>query len=215
MNTFYHSAGGDRQNGTLNITPVLQRSRIYLQKSIWFLLGRLASKTKRPGWAKACAFALMLFAGLFLSTSVFAQITQLTPWTKACDQSGIAWTGNVLVPNGSNRMLVVAVTTTYSDNASANEYDPLITYTKDIVNLATLTKATGNGADLIGGGGSSGRAHTWLYYLKDNTYYMDGSLHSLSIVAGSTVIGSSLSVYFYEYDCMVRRLFWCRSGCCF
>ncbi|WP_208749435.1 beta strand repeat-containing protein, partial [Flavobacterium zhairuonense] len=117
---------------------------------------------------------------LVFVNSVSGQITQPTAWTKASDQASLTSSTNFAIAAGSNRVLVVGISTTFTDaSGSDTQNDPTtISY-----GGVTLTKATGNG-------GTNGRMHTWLYYLKDNAV-MDGTSRTLSVTGGST--GSTLS----------------------
>jgi hypothetical protein len=119
---------------------------------------------------------------LILVNSSFGQITQSLAWAKAYDQATAAGTGtNVSIAAGANRILVVGITTSFDDNnGSGTQANPsTITY-----GGVTLTYATGNG-------GTNGRMHTWLYYLKDNAV-MDGTSRPLNVTVGA-VSGATLA----------------------
>ena len=125
---------------------------------------------------------VLLIINLLVASVTFGQITQPTAWTKAYDQATSAGTGtNITIAAGSNRILVVGITTTYSSaGGSGTQADPTtISY-----GGVTLTKATGNGA-------TSGRMHTWLYYLKDNAV-MDNTSRPINVTVGA-VTGSTLA----------------------
>ncbi|MCI9844383.1 T9SS sorting signal type C domain-containing protein [Flavobacterium pectinovorum] len=112
----------------------------------------------------------------------FGQITQPTAWTRAYNTNATStYTGlSFSIAAGSNRILVVAVTTTFTDaGGSSPQADPTITY-----GGVTLTKATGNGE-------TNGRMHTWLYYLKDNAV-MNGTSRPFN-VTGGTIQNSALA----------------------
>jgi hypothetical protein len=102
-----------------------------------------------------------------------AQVTQPIGWTNIYSiATGTASGNTVAIASGSNRILVVGITTDFTSSGTAN--DPTtITY-----GGVTLTKAVGDGA-------SSGRMHTWLYFLKDNAI-MNGSPQALNVTMGST-----------------------------
>ena len=90
-------------------------------------------------------------ANLCLIDMVHGQVTQPVAWTKAYDVA--AATGNTTsfaIPSGSNRILVVGVTA--SNTASS-------TYT-----LSTLTYGGQNLTAATSNLGSSGHAHTALYF---------------------------------------------------
>ena len=114
--------------------------------------------------------AIMIFSGIHITQ---AQITQPTAWTKAYDQVSGTCTGVTFpVAAGSNRILVVGITHTLT--GSAIQANPTtISY-----GGVTLVLATTNGA-------TSGRTHTWLYYLKDNVV-MDGTSKALLVTLANT-----------------------------
>ena len=120
----------------------------------------------------------LIFVG---SNPSFAQITQPIAWTKAYDQVSGTCTGYSLsVAAGLNRMLIVGITNTTT--GSATQANPTtISY-----GGVTLTLATTNGT-------TSGRTHTWLYYLKDNAV-MDGTSRSLLVTLANTQ--ANISVWY-------------------
>jgi hypothetical protein len=122
---------------------------------------------------------LLIFFILPLLT--FGQITQPNGWTKAYDLTTLSGTGtNFSIAAGTNRILVVGVTSTFDDNGgSGTQADPTISY-----GGVTLTKATGDGL-------TSGRMHTWLYFLKDNAV-MNATSRPLN-VTGGTVSSATLA----------------------
>ncbi len=115
----------------------------------------------------------MLNLVLVLSLTLNAQITQPTAWTKAYDQvSGTCNTVSFPIATGSNRILVVYISHIFT--GSAVQANPTtITYGGQ-----TLTLATTNS-------GTSGRMHTWIYYLKDNAV-MDNTSRPLNVTLGGT-----------------------------
>ena len=120
------------------------------------------------------SFILILAMVLLMSTGMTdAQITQPRAWTKAYDlTSGSATGTNFAIAAGSNRLLVVAISHVISSSNTLS--DPsVITY-----GGVTLTKAAGNGT-------TSGRMHTWLYYLKDNAV-MDNTSRPLNVTISSS-----------------------------
>ncbi|WP_431243370.1 DUF642 domain-containing protein [Flavobacterium sp. P21] len=125
----------------------------------------------------------MLCLGVFLVfvNSVSGQIAQPTAWTKASDQASLTSSTNFAIAAGSNRILIVAITTNYTNSGgSGTQADPTtITY-----GGVSLTKAIGDGT-------TSARMHTWLYYLKDNAV-MDATSRTLSVTGGA-ISGSSLA----------------------
>ncbi|MEN2402065.1 DUF642 domain-containing protein, partial [Flavobacterium sp. MC2016-06] len=118
-------------------------------------------------------YLLIVLFSVFVN-SVSGQITQPTAWTKPYDQTTLTATGtSFAIAAGSNRILVVGVTTTYTEGGGSGiQADPTITY-----GGVSLTKATGNG-------GTNGRMHTWLYYLKDNTV-MDATSRAFNVTGGA------------------------------
>ena len=119
---------------------------------------------------------------LFVASTGFGQITQPLTWTKAYDQTTFVGTGiSFPIAAGANRILVVGLTTTFDDDkGSGNQADPAtISY-----GGLTLTKATGNGV-------TSGRMHTWLYFLKENAV-MDATSRPLAVTGGA-VTGATLA----------------------
>lgn len=117
-------------------------------------------------------FFVFVFANLFFPKVAIGQITQPIAWTKAYDQSAAAATGSSFaIASNPNRILIVGITA--NNISSGTVADPtVITY-----GGVTLTKATGNG-------GTSGRMHTWLYYLKDNAV-MDNTSRPLNVTRGA------------------------------
>ncbi|NVO02142.1 MAG: hypothetical protein HXX09_05515, partial [Bacteroidetes bacterium] len=132
------------------------------------------TKSKEIRKCKFILFLMLTFLGINLSN---AQITQPTAWTKAYDQaSGTCNTVSFPVAAGTNRILVVYVS--HIVTASATQANPTtITY-----GGANLTLATTNGA-------TSGRMHTWIYYLKDNAV-MDNTSRPINV----TLAGTHLNV---------------------
>ncbi|WP_300978553.1 DUF642 domain-containing protein, partial [Flavobacterium sp.] len=132
-------------------------------------------------YAKLKFFFIVFFFAFV--TSATGQISQPTAWTKAYDtNSTLTYTGvNFAIANGSNRILVVAIASTFTDaGGSGTQADPtVITY-----GGVTLTKAVDNGE-------TDGRMHTWLYYLKDNAV-MNGTSRPLNVTGGA-VSGSTLA----------------------
>ncbi|MFL5748579.1 MAG: hypothetical protein ACJ751_28155, partial [Niastella sp.] len=100
------------------------------------------------------------------------QITQPTAWANLYNVATGTASGNTFaVAGGSNRLLVIGITTSHTSSGTVQ--DPTtITY-----GGVTLTKATGDGA-------SSGRMHTWLYFLKDNAI-MNGAAQALNVTMGT------------------------------
>ncbi len=134
-------------------------------------------------WRRALRFVVVLL--VCCNQFTYAQIIQPTAWTKAYDQvSGTCNTVSFPVSAGIRRVLVVGITHTVT--ASAVQTDPTtITY-----GGVTLTKATSNGA-------TSGRTHTWLYFLKDNAV-MDGTLLPLNVTLTGT--NANVSVWYTVFD---------------
>ena len=112
----------------------------------------------------------VVIANLFFVQNASAQITQTVAWAKAYDQATLSATGiSFAIPGGSNRILVVGIASTMTSSGNATFGDPTtISY-----GGVTLTKATGNG-------GSTGRMHTWLYFLKDNAI-MDNTSRPIDV----------------------------------
>ncbi|MFC0779593.1 T9SS sorting signal type C domain-containing protein [Flavobacterium sp. HJSW_4] len=136
---------------------------------------------------------ILLCIGMFFAfgNSVSGQITQQIAWTKAYDSASLTGTGvSFATTPGSNRVLVVAIATTFNRNGGdGTQADPTISY-----GGVNLTKATGNGS-------TNGRVHTWLYYLKDNVV-MDGSSYALNVTGGA-VSGSTtgnMTVWYSVFD---------------
>lgn len=146
-------------------------------------------KTKKAKLQQAGAFIIVLLvANLFLAKESFGQITQPIAWTKAYDQTTASGNSSSFsISGGAKRILVVTIATTFTAaDGSGTQADPTtITY-----NGVTLTKATGNG-------GTNGRMHTWIYYLKDNAV-MDGASHSLNVTVGavSNATLANMTVYY-------------------
>jgi len=140
---------------------------------------------KRSGRAGKGSLLLLFSISIFAFSSLRAQITQSTPWTKAYDQVSGACTGvSFAVATGTNRILVVSISHTLT--ASATQANPtVITY-----GGVTLTNATTNGT-------SSGRMHTWIYYLKDNAI-MNGSPNALNVTLGGTHV--NVTVWYAVYS---------------
>ena len=141
---------------------------------------------KHTARKSSLSFIMILATILFISTNwADAQITQPKAWTKAYDQtSGTASGTSFAIAPGSNRILVVAISNSLS--SSGNSADPsTITY-----GGVTLTKATSNA-------GTSGRMHTYLYYLKDNVV-MDNTSRPLSLTISGTVL--NMTVWYAVYD---------------
>ena len=114
--------------------------------------------------------AAIAFSGITITN---AQITQPTAWTKAYDQTSGTCTGvSFPVAAGSNRILVVGISHTLTANATQTN-PTTISY-----GGVTLLNAGTNGA-------TSGRMHTWLYYLKDNVV-MNGTSQPLNVTLGGT-----------------------------
>lgn len=153
--------------------------RKLLYSFLFFIFSKSFSK-QRSFSISLQMYCLGIFFGF--ANVVSGQITQPTAWTKAYDQASLTCTGtNLTVAAGSNRVLVVAITSTYtSGGGSGTQVDPTtITY-----GGVTLTRATSNG-------GTSARTHTWLYYLKDNAV-MDATSRPLN-VTGAAVANSTLA----------------------
>ena len=126
-----------------------------------------------------------IFLGMFFvyANSVSGQITQQTAWTSAYDQTNLTGAGtSFTIAPGANRVLVVAITTTFTvaGGGDGTQADPAVISYGGIA----LAKATGNGT-------TSGRVHTWLYYLKDNAV-MDNTSRALN-VTGGTVTSATLA----------------------
>ncbi|MEI6748082.1 MAG: cytochrome c3 family protein [Bacteroidales bacterium] len=118
---------------------------------------------------------LQIIAVLALSgiNITFAQITQPTAWTKAYDQvSGTGNTYSFPIAAGTNRILAVCISQTFLANAT-QAIPTTITY-----GGTPLTLATTNGA-------TSGRMHTWIYFLKDNAI-MNGTAQPLNVTLAGT-----------------------------
>ncbi|PVX45014.1 putative secreted protein (Por secretion system target) [Flavobacterium sp. 103] len=128
---------------------------------------------------------VFLIANLFFASIVFGQVTQPTIWTKAYDQvSGTGNTTSFAIANGSNRILVVAISSNTS--GSGIGADPsTISY-----GGVTLTKATSNAGNPPN---TSGRMHTYLYYLKDNAV-MDNTSRPLNVTVAGTLL--NMTVYY-------------------
>jgi len=127
-------------------------------------------------------FLLLFFTEHFQS---FSQITQQTAWTNAYNQTSGTCTGtNVTIATGTNRILVVAVSQLNSANSTPGNLTT-ITY-----GGVSLTLATTNG-------GTSGRMHTWIYYLKDNAV-MDGTAKPLNVTLGGTHL--NVNVWYCVYS---------------
>ncbi len=98
----------------------------------------------------------LLLAGLFVASSVSAQISVINSWAQQYASNAYP-TGNVnasyAIPNGSNRLLVVAVATTRTSNGSQN---CTVTY-----GGVALTQATGDGSV------TSQWNHSFIFYLND------------------------------------------------
>ncbi|HNP23554.1 MAG TPA: putative Ig domain-containing protein, partial [Panacibacter sp.] len=128
---------------------------------------------------KSAIFSIVfLMANLCLIDMVHGQVTQPVAWTKAYDVA--AATGNTTsfaIPSGSNRILVVGVTA--SNTASS-------TYT-----LSTLTYGGQNLTAATSNLGSSGHAHTALYFLKDNAV-MDNTSRPLVITLSAAPVNMTV-----------------------
>ena len=129
---------------------------------------------------------IIVFIFFFGACTAFAQITQPTAWTKAYDQVSGTCTGvSFPVATGINRILVVGISNTFSAASAIQANPTLITY-----GGVTLTLATTNGA-------TSGRSHTWLYYLKENAV-MDGTSRPLNVTLAGT--HANVTVWYSVFD---------------
>ncbi|WP_281321928.1 HYR domain-containing protein [Flavobacterium aestivum] len=139
----------------------------------------------RPFLPKFGILAIIFFiANLFFVNVTVGQVTQPTAWTKAYDQvSGTGTTSSFAIANGSNRILIVAISCTTSSSANGTEPSP-ISY-----GGITLTRATSNV-------GTSGRMHTYLYYLKDNAV-MDNTSRALNVTLSGTLL--NMTVWYAVY----------------
>jgi len=110
-------------------------------------------------------------------------VTSMINWTKAYDQATGTGAGvNITIPTTStNRILVVGITATLNNNTGTVNNPTTITYGGQ-----TLTLATGNGT-------TNGRAHTWLYYLKDNAV-MDNTARPLNVTLGAVGGGGGVAL---------------------
>jgi hypothetical protein len=154
---------------------LLQFSPIIKENYVWQLHEMTEYKNVLKGKIK---YLFIILFSVFVNT-VSGQITQPTAWTKAYDQTSSTGTGtSFAVAAGTNRILVVGITTTFNNNGNGTQADPsTISY-----GGVTLTKAVGNG-------GTNGRMHTWLYYLKDNAV-MDATSRALNVTAGAVSAAS-------------------------
>lgn len=128
---------------------------------------------KKTSSFQSIFLSVALICVLTLSNNTFAQITQPTAWTQAYDQTNLTCnTYSFSVSNSdANRILIVGISNTLA--ADGTFPDPTTVQYGGV----NLTKATSNG-------GTTGRAHTYLYYLKDNAV-MDGTPKLLNVTFGS------------------------------
>ncbi len=130
----------------------------------------------------AFTMVMLVLAGMPVSPA-FAATSVLVPWAKAYDQASGTATGiNRTILNGSNRVLVVGIVTASASSQIVGDVngDPtVITY-----GGVTLTKATGNGL-------TSGRMHTWLYYLKENAV-MDNTARPLNVTMAGAIVNMTV-----------------------
>jgi predicted CxxxxCH...CXXCH cytochrome family protein len=122
------------------------------------------------------AFTLLLtmgmFQGWFHPLSTQADVTTQQNWGAAL-YNGAASPGNLsfTVNSGSNRVLVVAVTSAI--NAASATQSCTVSY-----GGVNLTEAVSDKA-------SSAQQHTWLFYLPDTPSVMDGTAKTLAVTVGN------------------------------
>jgi len=170
-------------SGTSNLSILLNNSYGVVSKEIVHTFNNSDMKTFIR---KYRLFAItFVIANLFIVNNIVGQITQPKAWTKGYDQaSGTATGTSFAIASGSNRILIVAIATTSTSSGTVN--DPTtISY-----GGVTLTKATSNG-------GTNGRPHTFLYYLKDNSV-MDNTSRALNVTMGTGTI-VNLTVWYAVY----------------
>jgi len=86
-------------------------------------------------------------------------------------------------PNGSNRVMVVAVTHINGAASTAPPAPTTPTYNGKNLRLATTNR------------GTSGRMHTWIYYLRDDAGVMDGNSYPLNISWPAGLVSTKIDVY--------------------
>ncbi len=128
-------------------------------------------------WAKSSLIltitllvSVFMYQGWYKPRQADAAITTQTNWTNVYHSvtTPAATAASFSVTAGSNRMLVVAISSTLSAS-SAYSPAPTVTY-----GAQTMTLGSG---DAIAGSASM---HTYLYYLKDNAV-MDGTAKTLAV----------------------------------
>jgi hypothetical protein len=125
-------------------------------------------------------FSIFSYDGLYMPKSIQAAITVQQSWTKLYDSASSPGNLTYTVNAGSNRLLVVAVTSSVSSS-----------------DTQTATATFGGNALMqqVGDGGTSARMHTWLFYLKDIPAVMDGASHTLNVtVTGTSMVNNTVYV---------------------
>jgi hypothetical protein len=125
-------------------------------------------------------FGIFFYDGWYGPNTAQAAITVQQSWTKLYDAASSPGNLTYTVNAGSNRLLVVAVTSSVSSSDTQT------------------TTATFGGNDLtqqVSDGGTSARMHTWLFYLKDTSAVMDGSSHTLNVtITGTSMVNNAVYV---------------------
>jgi hypothetical protein len=125
-------------------------------------------------------FSIFLYDGWYGPNTAQAAIAVQQSWTKGYDAAASPGNLTYTVNAGSNRLLVVAVTSSVSS-----------------IDTQTATATFGGSAltQQVGDGGTSARMHTWLFYLKDTPSVMDGSSHTLNVtVTGTSMVNNTVYV---------------------
>jgi hypothetical protein len=125
----------------------------------------------------ALAIVLLLLTAL-PSGSARAAINQQQTWTNLYAGAAYPGTYSYTVAAGSQRMLVVAVSSTQS--TSGAQTTATVTYGGQALTLA------------VGDAASAARQHTYLFYLKDTSGVMNGVAHDLVV----TIVGGTSSYNF-------------------
>ncbi len=125
-------------------------------------------------------FSIFLYDGWSGPNTAQAAITVQQAWTKAYDAAASPGNLTYTVNAGSNRLLVVAVTSAVSSSTTQT---------------ATATFGGNSLTQQVGDGGTSSRMHTWLFYLKDTPAVMDGTPRTLNVsVTGGSMVNNAVYV---------------------
>lgn len=132
------------------------------------------------------------------ATQIVSGITTKAPgveaygnWTRVINDATTRATGSavnltgsyaVTAPAGSSRFLLVAITQHNSGN-TAPAAPTTISYGGTTLTLATTNRAT------------SGRMHTWLYYLKDTPAVMNGASQPLALSWSAGIASTKIDAY--------------------